>query len=186
VKGYATRQPDAPDGGSGTCNSRFGTSAAPHQPDVRDFAALAEWQSNCKTDGVTLGNSTTTEEYSEKRHSILVVDDDAAIRELLTDMLSEHGYDVREAGDGAQAVREMRFNPADVVITDLVMPEKEGLETIQEIRHEFPGVKVIAISGYHSGAYLYHASVFGASAAIQKPFSLNVVLQVVGQMLSQA
>lgn len=125
------------------------------------------------------------ERHSDKP-SILVVDDDDAIRELLADVLSSRGYTVVEAINGKYALQQVRHNPVDLVITDLVMPEQEGLETILQFQQEFPGLKVIAISGYQAGEFLRHASVFGACATIKKPFSIDFFMQVVAQTLVDA
>ena len=79
--------------------------------------------------------------------SILLVDDDNQFRAMLNEALTGEGYQVQEASDGGQAIKLYESNPTDLVITDLVMPEKEGLEMIVEIKRLFPGVKIIAISG---------------------------------------
>ncbi|HEY2016080.1 MAG TPA: response regulator [Bryobacteraceae bacterium] len=114
---------------------------------------------------------------------VLVVDDDPSVRELLTDTLSEGGFTVLEAADGREAIHQIKGQHVDLVITDLVMPEQEGMETIRQIRREFPQIKVIAISGYQRGEYLYQAGLLGASATIRKPFSLDVVLETVAKVL---
>lgn len=119
--------------------------------------------------------------------SILVVDDEAPIRELLTEILDGRGFHVREASNGKRAVQhiaENRESPVDLVIMDLAMPEKEGLETIREILRDFPEVKIIAISGYRSGDFLHHAALFGARATIKKPFSIDGVLKTVANVLA--
>ena len=78
---------------------------------------------------------------------ILVVDDDQDMRKLLRKTLEKAGYEVVEAPDGVKATRVYQQNPADIIITDIFMPEKEGLELIQEVKRNFPGAKIIAISG---------------------------------------
>src|SRR5208283_2976492 len=78
---------------------------------------------------------------------ILVVDDNAEVRRALSKTLLKAGYDVITAEDGAAAVRVYRGQSFDLVITDLIMPNQEGLETIMELRRLTPEVKIIAISG---------------------------------------
>jgi CheY-like chemotaxis protein len=78
---------------------------------------------------------------------ILVVDDEDQMRTMIRQMLEKSGYEVTEARNGREAICRYRERPSDVVITDLIMPEKEGIETIMEFRHEHPDVKIIAISG---------------------------------------
>ena len=75
---------------------------------------------------------------------VLVIDDEPQIRSLVKRFLSQAGYDVDQAGDGLDGVKEMKENPADLMITDILMPKKEGLETIREI---YPECKTIAMSG---------------------------------------
>ena len=78
---------------------------------------------------------------------ILIIDDDDQIRRVLRKTLERDGYDVADAPNGKEGIRLYRENPADLVITDIIMPEKEGIETIRELRRDFPEVKIIAISG---------------------------------------
>ena len=75
---------------------------------------------------------------------ILIIDDDDLIRQMLRDVLEREGYDVADASDGKQGLRVFMENPADMVVTDLVMPEKEGIEIIMELRRDFPELKIIA------------------------------------------
>jgi len=78
---------------------------------------------------------------------ILIIDDEATIRDLLVKILEREGYKTITAADGKEGIRIFRENPADLIITDLIMPEKEGIETIMELRRDFRDVKVIAMSG---------------------------------------
>jgi CheY-like chemotaxis protein len=77
--------------------------------------------------------------------SILVVDDDEYIRIMLKKLLEQEGYAVRTAENGKIAVKSLYEKPVDLVVTDIVMPEKEGLETIMELRRDFPNVKLMNI-----------------------------------------
>jgi two-component system chemotaxis response regulator CheY len=79
--------------------------------------------------------------------SILVIDDDVQLQEFIQIVLEEKGHEIRCSGDGVAGLKAHRQRPADLILCDLFMPEKEGLETIRELHREFPNVKVIAISG---------------------------------------
>ena len=111
--------------------------------------------------------------------SILVVDDEPGIRELLCMMLESAGNTVYSAKDGNDASQVMASTPVDVVITDLLMPECDGLEFITEIRKRFPNVRIIAMSGgghVARDSYLKIAKNFGAHFLLEKPFSQANVL----------
>jgi PAS domain S-box-containing protein len=108
---------------------------------------------------------------------VLVVDDDPAIGTFLRRVLGESSHEVLDVSDGIQALQVCRKTEVDVVITDLAMPEKEGLETIQDLRREFPGIPIIAMSGMlDSDLFLKAAEVLGASAVLQKPIDTNKLL----------
>ena len=79
--------------------------------------------------------------------SILLIEDDVSLRELLSVNLTTAGYEVFEARNGRHGVRAFRKTPTDLVITDLYMPERDGLEVIEALQRTHPGVKVVAISG---------------------------------------
>ena len=117
--------------------------------------------------------------------SILLVDDDNQFRTMLSEALTGEGYEVQEASDGLQAIKLYGSQPTDIVITDLVMPVKEGLETITEIKRLFSGVKIIAISGGGRGGrdYLKMAKAFGAQRVLAKPFSHGEILEAITQVL---
>jgi DNA-binding response OmpR family regulator len=113
---------------------------------------------------------------------ILVIDDDEALRSLLGQILQRAGHEVREAANGAIGLQEFRREPADLVITDLIMPEKEGLETILELRKQFPQLPLIAVSGGGRNGpsdYLAIAKRLGVRQTICKPFSRDEILQAV-------
>lgn len=120
------------------------------------------------------------------RKSILVVDDDASIRELLRKLFEKSGYAVREAADGSAALRLMREEQADCVVTDIIMPEKEGIETILEIRRTYPETQIVAISGGGRIGplnYLKMAKLMGARYVFSKPFSAADLLDAVSSLL---
>ncbi len=110
---------------------------------------------------------------------ILVVDDDTGIRAMLRAALSFAGYAVVEAHEGDAALRCQRKTPADLLLTDLVMEGREGIETIQLFKQEFPGVPIIAMSGGGQEGphtYLYMAKAIGADHVFTKPIDLERLL----------
>jgi hypothetical protein len=114
---------------------------------------------------------------------ILVADDEAEVRGFLRTALEGGGYEVIEAANGKQALIEARAGGVDLVITDLVMPEQEGLETIVALRKEAPSVGIVAISGAFGGQYLGMAGALGAQAVLSKPVSAELLLAKVAQAL---
>ena len=120
--------------------------------------------------------------------SILVIEDDEMVRELLQEILTRAGYDVTEASDGEVGIRLYRKKQPDVVITDLIMPNKEGIETIMELRRDFPDVKIIAIAGGGHASptrYLKMAEQLGAQRTLAKPFLPKQILDAVQEPLEQ-
>ncbi|MGH7275820.1 MAG: response regulator [Candidatus Rokuibacteriota bacterium] len=118
---------------------------------------------------------------------ILVADDREDIREMLRAMLSMAGYDVLVAPDGESALTLMRARPVDLIITDIFMPGKEGIETIIELRRDFPSVKIVAMSGGGQLGglhYLDDAVKLGAVRSILKPFRVEEILAVVREALA--
>ena len=101
-------------------------------------------------------------------------------------MLRGAGYSVESAPDGREAVHRLAEAAFDLVITDLVMPEQEGIETIQILRKEFPHLKIVAVSGAFGGEYLRVARLLGAHAILEKPFSVDSLLAVVEETLEQS
>lgn len=116
---------------------------------------------------------------------ILIIDDDENIRVMLRLMLERAGYEVAEAGDGNEAIRLFRAQPADLIITDLIMPEKEGLVAIWELKRERPGLKVIAMSGTNIEEYLGWAKRLGVQQTFRKPFDNTEMLAAVKDLLSE-
>jgi DNA-binding NtrC family response regulator len=117
---------------------------------------------------------------------ILVVDDDASIRRTLQLLLSRAGYDVVQACDGSEAVRLWRSGGGDLVITDLHMPEKDGIQTIIELLSHSPGTRIIAMSGGGQTKrldLLGNVSLLGSVLTIEKPFTLDEMLATVNQAL---
>jgi len=115
---------------------------------------------------------------------ILVIDDSAAVRELLEQMLRLTGHDVAVAGNGKEGLEQIRRQQVELVITDLFMPEKEGLETIQELRRDFPNIAIIAMSGEPGmPSLLGIAKRFGAVKTIEKPFDRTEMMAAVEEVL---
>jgi DNA-binding NtrC family response regulator len=117
---------------------------------------------------------------------IMVVDDDASIRRTLQILLSKAGYEVMQARDGLEAVRLWRDRGGDLVITDLHMPEKDGIETIVELLTFSPGIRIIAMSGGGQTKrldLLGNLTLLGTVLTIEKPFTLTEMMTVVGRAL---
>jgi CheY-like chemotaxis protein len=124
--------------------------------------------------------------------SVLVVDDEAAVRQALKRVLDRAGYAVRTAANAPEGLAQLRAQPADIVITDIIMPKVDGVELIRSIAAEFPQVRIVAISGGGSygiaeyrpdaittTAYLSAAQSAGAHAVLTKPFGTQDVLQAI-------
>ncbi len=117
---------------------------------------------------------------------ILIIDDEDQARNMLHQALERAGYEVVIARDGSEGIELFRSAPTDLIITDILMPEKEGLEIIMDLRREFPDVKIIAMSGGgHMGNlnFLEVAKRLGAQRTLQKPFGLQEVFQAVQELL---
>lgn len=119
---------------------------------------------------------------------ILLIDDDDSVRGMLRLTLTHFGHAVTEARDGREGLG--LFQPAgiDLVITDIVMPDKEGLETVRELRKKDPAVKIIAMSGGGRMGkaidYLPIARRLGAAKVLAKPFSTEVLIATVNELLA--
>jgi two-component system, chemotaxis family, chemotaxis protein CheY len=119
---------------------------------------------------------------------ILVIDDDPALRRTVRKILERGGHEVEEAENGLTGLRVVEERPPDLVVTDLVMPEKEGIETILELRERFPEVGVLAVSGaggVDPTGPLMDAHLFGAHATLPKPFQIQELLDAVAEVLSR-
>jgi CheY-like chemotaxis protein len=120
---------------------------------------------------------------------ILVVDDEAQMRELLCQGLERRGHTVAQAGDGREAMQRLAEQQPDLVITDLVMPEMEGIETIQALRQKCPGIPIIAISGggrLGPEDYLSLAGQIGADRTFAKPFRIEEIVTAVRELTTKS
>lgn len=115
-----------------------------------------------------------------KARSVLVADDDGKLRGALKLALEANGYRVQVAANGAEALLMQRNDPADVLITDIFMPDADGFEAIDGFRKVFPGAKIVAMSGdakKAKGEYLSTAALIGVDATLKKPFQVATLLQ---------
>lgn len=112
--------------------------------------------------------------------SILIIDDDDAVHGLLRSVLEAEGYEVTEAANGRQGLNQYRFKPTDLIITDVLMPEMNGLGMLLELTREFLDAKVIAISGAgEEENALDVATLLGARQTFQKPLNMAELLNAV-------
>ncbi len=121
--------------------------------------------------------------------TILLVDDDDQVRDMLRKVFEREGYSVVEAANGVEATSFYDPDTIDLVVTDIVMPEKEGLETIREIRQVNPEAKIIAISGggrIKPKDYLDWANRIGVDYTFTKPLGRKEILEAVSELLNQA
>ncbi len=117
---------------------------------------------------------------------VLIVDDDEPIRKTLRRMLEPAGYDVVEAADGREGVERYKEDSVDLVLMDLIMPEKEGIQAAAELRHYDPEIKIIAISGggrIGNFQVLRIAQKFGIEHALPKPIRMAKLLAMVKDVL---
>ena len=119
--------------------------------------------------------------------NILVIDDDELIRSALVQSLGNAGHKVIEAADGQQGCELARTMPVDLVLTDLVMPVQEGVETILTLKRERPKLPVIAMSGgvTNSKLYLEIAGKIGAKRILPKPFLPRTLISLVESVLAE-
>ncbi len=118
---------------------------------------------------------------------ILVIDDDDDLRDVLCEALAEQGHEVHAASDGLKGVTLLETLRVDLVVTDILMPRKEGIETIRDLRRLTPAVKIVAMSGGGRSKQLMFLKVaedFGADVTLQKPFRLGEFLAVVERLLA--
>ena len=119
---------------------------------------------------------------------ILVIDDDVQMRQMLKQMLERQGYEVIDAPDGKKGMKLYRQAPTDLIITDIIMPEKDGIETIIELWHDYPEAKIIVISGgcrnIEAKSCISYAKGLGVSHIFTKPFDRKELLEAIQELLS--
>jgi CheY-like chemotaxis protein len=119
---------------------------------------------------------------------ILVIDDDELLRRFVVALLERRDYSVQSTDSGETGIKLAAVHDFDLIITDIVMPGTEGLETIKQIRRNKPAIKILAVSGGGSskGDYLQHAEKLGANAALSKPFEPVEFLDIVARLIKPA
>lgn len=151
------------------------------------------WRAGAATYNIGHGGSLPATEFGSERivaagvpvnpgsaqqpRTVLVVDDEPAIRALYNEILTDAGFAVIEASEGKAAIRHAEQQIVDLIITDLLMPEFEGIETIRYLRSHFPQVPIVAISG--KSVYLEPARLLGATAVLQKPVGADELVTTV-------
>ena len=129
----------------------------------------------------------TADQTEKATPVILLIDDEEGFRNVLMQVLVNAGYDVIAASNGEEGIRYFHEKPADMIITDIIMPEKEGIETIIELKKAFPHVKLIAMSGggwYGTDIDFDMARKLGAHT-LNKPFALQELLDIVRETLDE-
>lgn len=119
---------------------------------------------------------------------ILIIDDEPHILLMLKKMLERVGYETDLASNGVEGLQLFHRNPVNLVITDIIMPEKEGLETIREMKKSHPELRIIAMSGggkISAENYLETAKIFGATRIIEKPFTQQEMVSAVQELLPE-
>ncbi|MSU23720.1 MAG: response regulator [Opitutus sp.] len=118
---------------------------------------------------------------------ILLIDDDPSLRAILAKTLGYAGHTVYQASEGKEGVDIFRATPVDLVITDLIMPGQEGIETMMQLRRESPDLRIIAMSGGidNSSLYLQLAGKLGAQRTLAKPFTSAEFLQTIDEVLAR-
>ncbi len=126
---------------------------------------------------------------SVKQLNILFVDDDHALAASFAELLGEQGHQATVAGNGVQAIEQLRQASFDLVITDILMPDKEGIELIMEIMKDFPGLPIIAISGggrIGADNYLDMAVKLGCHAGLRKPFTSEQLFAAINAAMADS
>lgn len=133
-----------------------------------------------------IGGASDRPSNPTKANHVLVVDDDELVRTVICEILERVHCTVSVAANGSVALKEMACNKADLVILDIIMPEKEGLDTLLQLKRDYPDVKVIAISSggrRHVDDFLVIAQRFGADAVLKKPIKASTLLSYASGLL---
>jgi len=157
---------------------------------VGELLQTADRRSYLNRGGASVMSSTAPTELHRR---ILLIDDDEAQRELFRTVLEDAGYDVLEASDGQKGIQLFQEQPCELVLTDIFMPNKDGIEAIMALKTASPSVKIIAVSG--GGSWEQHgefvgaerslsmANRFGADRTLQKPVSIQQLLDLLEKLL---
>ena len=124
-----------------------------------------------------------------RKKTILVIDDEPAISKMIKRLLERENYKVDTAIDGDEAMLLLSRNIYDMIITDIIMPKKEGIEVITSVKKLYPGTKIIAMSGggrFAPEGYLKAADILGADKIFKKPFDHKEMLRTVNTLLNDA
>jgi len=117
---------------------------------------------------------------NDKKKRILVIDDDSDFRGYVCDLLASRGYRVFSAENGKKGIEQLHKEKADVILVDMIMPEREGIETIMEVKLLYPGIKIIAMSGaVRHDTYLQLAEDLGADITLSKPFKKEDIISAI-------
>ena len=117
---------------------------------------------------------------------ILIIDDEEVKRLLLRDVLEPMGHQITEAKDGSEGLQQYRELPAELVITDIVMPNQDGFEVIRELKEEYPEVRIVVETASDDGGekgWLELASILGVNATLQAPFGRADIIHAVNKAL---
>jgi CheY-like chemotaxis protein len=117
--------------------------------------------------------------------SVLLAEDDDQIRRVMRQALEQAGFDVCEAADGREAIDALGVTSFDLIITDILMPERDGLEAIQFARRQQPRARIVAISGNNSELNLTNASGLGAMRVLSKPFTPTQLITLVNEIFAE-
>lgn len=128
----------------------------------------------------------TEQQGNLSEYDIIVVDDDDELRGIMTDVLEEAGYAVREASSGAEAVESLNSRPSDLIISDIFMPDMDGIELTRTLFKSGVRTRLLAISGHVGDVdYLSAAKALGATRTLRKPFKSGELLAAVESCLSE-
>lgn len=130
----------------------------------------------------------TDPSHEPSRPTILIADDDPTLRAIGAELLADEGYRVLHAEDGDDALRVVAAEPVDLIVLDMLMPNKDGLETIIELRRRKVSVRILAISSGGSmdiDSLLRPALAFGADRVMSKPLRISTFAATIAEMLSQ-
>lgn len=123
----------------------------------------------------------------DQKTKILLIEDDPRLRVTLARMLESEGYQVVQAEEGSEGMRLFASEKPSLVVTDLIMPGKEGMETILTLRAKNPDLKIIAMSGgglVRAAEYLPVAKAAGADLTLEKPFSIKKLIEAIQDLLA--